>query len=117
MGHRSTATLLLLLAAFTSLELNSCARPRVGPKLIQADGASYVACNGVLWLEDVKIPKGYPSTYNVLYRDVQGVNHQLRDVRALRITDLPADTPACQNSASTKRNEAAPQTDPTLRGR
>lgn len=77
-------------------QAGSCGPPRVGPKQIEADGVSYIACDGVLWLQNDKIQiDNEPPTYHVLYKDAQGNQHELKMVRMLKITELPSDTPAC----------------------
>ena len=80
--------------------LNSCKAPRAGPKLIEADGVVYTACQGAIWIPKEKGTPGdnEPVNYEVRFRDAQGVDHELTHVRTLRITDLPADTPTCQAS-------------------
>jgi hypothetical protein len=90
--------LLLAVTLWTVAQAASCGPPRVGPKRIEADGVSYIACDGVLWLQNDKIQiDNEPPTYHVLYRDAQGNQHELKMVRMLKITALPSDTPDCLN--------------------
>ena len=90
----------VLCVAFCSvMTLSSCGPSRVGPKEIEADGVTYIACGGALWLENDKIQRdNEPSTFQVLFKDAQGNNHELKMVRMLKVTDLPDDTPACSNA-------------------
>jgi hypothetical protein len=79
--------------------LSSRGTRRAGnPKRIEADGVTYVACQGALWLPNNQQPErdNQPQSYEVVFRDAQGVNHELHLVRMLRISDLPSDTPECQ---------------------
>jgi hypothetical protein len=77
----------------------ACGSSNNGPKLIQADGVTYTACGGALWVPDETAPTSVDSkTYEVLFEDADGTKHQLQRVRNLRITDLPSDTPACTKS-------------------
>ena len=71
-----------------------------GPKRIEADGVTYVACQGALWLSHKsEVPNdNEPETFFVRFRDAQGVERELKRVRALRVTDLPLDAPECANS-------------------
>ena len=39
-----------------------------------------------------------PVSYEVRFRDAKGLDHDLKGIRALRVTDLPKDTPTCQPS-------------------
>jgi hypothetical protein len=70
-----------------------------GPQLIEADGKTYTACGGALWLHDDKNVKD-PATwsYEVIFADAAGVRHDLKRVRVLKVTDLPAGTSACNRS-------------------
>jgi hypothetical protein len=88
----------IVLAFFSAVTLSSCHASRPGPKLLEADGVTYTACGGALWIADVKEPKDdEPPTYEVIYKDAHGSKHQITRVRTLKITDLPDDTPACSN--------------------
>jgi hypothetical protein len=71
-----------------------------GAKRVEADGVTYIACGGVIWVpNNLQTPKdNEPQSFNVKFRDEQGADRQLHRVRMLRITDLPLDTPECMNS-------------------
>ena len=87
---------MLVLAAM----LSSCAPPRVGgPKRIEADGVTYVACRGVLWAPNnsLGLKDNEPPNFEVRFRDAQGVDHDLKRVRMLHVTNLPMYTPECLN--------------------
>lgn len=90
----------LAVAFCAAVSFSSCGTPRTGPKLIEADGVRYTACDGAIWARDDGNSKDPGTmTYEVLFKDAQGANHHLTMVRELRITDLPADTPACKLSS------------------
>lgn len=79
--------------------LGSCGGSHPGPKLIDADGVRYTACGGALWFRNegnFKDPDAI--RYEVLFKDAQGRSHDLKNVDILIVTDLPEDTPACNNS-------------------
>ena len=79
--------------------LAGCRPSSAGPKSIYADGVTYTACGGAMWLRNEDNPKDAVSfSYDVLFTDAQGVKHELRRVRNLTVTDLPADTPACKTA-------------------
>ena len=92
--------LLLIAAALSAIQIASCRARRNGPKLIEADGVTYIACGGALWVEDENPREIDPRTFEVLFQDVQGINHELKRVRTLKITDLPDHTPECAKSTS-----------------
>lgn len=91
----SGAVLFVMLCCVAAL-LISCRRRDDGPKLIEADGISYVACGGAVWLLDDSNFKD-PGTwsYQVIFNDAQGIHHELKRVRILNITRLPRNAPAC----------------------
>jgi hypothetical protein len=91
----------LVTVMMVAVLLSSRGTQRAGsPKRIEADGVTYVACEGALWLSHKsEAPNdNEPETFYVRFRDAQGVDHELKRVRALRVTDLPVDTPECANS-------------------
>jgi hypothetical protein len=82
-----------------SLLLAGCRRTDAGPKVIQADGHTYIACGGVLNVHSSQ--EGpydeNPGTSEIWYEDPQGVRHHLTKVRSLtverfqgRSRDLPS---------------------------
>ena len=97
MDGKRHSKLLIIGTCFSAALLSACGdSPRPGPKLVEADGATYTACGGALWIVDTKEPKDdEPRTYEVIYKDPRGTKHQLTKVRTLKITDLPDNTPAC----------------------
>lgn len=94
---------LVLVAFYSALLLASCSRHQPGPKLIEADGSTYMACGGATWLLDDGNPKDSNTwSYDVIYRDAGGKNHELKRVRMLRVTDLAADSPQCRTTVNSK---------------
>jgi len=88
---------LVAIPLLAGMLLCGCRASRTGPKLIEADGVTYTACEGVLWVANEDIPQD-PGTrsWSVVFKDAQGVTHNLPRVRMLTVTDLPSDTPACK---------------------
>ncbi|HEV3482616.1 MAG TPA: hypothetical protein VGR97_09840 [Candidatus Acidoferrales bacterium] len=77
--------------------LASCRPHDIGPRLIEADGASYTACGGVLsMLDDSNQRDPETWSYDVRFTDARGVNHELKSVRNLKITSLPPHSAACR---------------------
>jgi len=90
----------LAVAFWAAISLSSCGTPRTGPKLIEADGVRYTACEGAIWDRDEGNSKDPGTmTYEVLFKDSHGSSHHLTMIRQLRITDLPKDTLACNSSS------------------
>ena len=103
MSQSHQLKLCLIAAVYGVVQVSSCHAPRPGPKLIEADGVTYTACGGALWLRNDGNLKD-PSTmnYDVQFQDAQGLNHHLKMVRMLKVTDLPDDTPLCNSSPSSR---------------
>ena len=88
--------LLFALGFCLAISLCACRSHKSGPKLIDADGSSYFACNGGIWLVNEGNPKDPgEKSYYVSFKDAQGVTHELKRVRMLKVTDLPDDASAC----------------------
>lgn len=101
MSSKNRSAWLHVLESCAAAWLSSCAAPPAGPKLVEADGARYTSCSGATWLRDDGNSKDPATmTYEVLFKDPQGVNRDLKMVRVLRITNLPEDTSVCKNSAA-----------------
>lgn len=91
----SGAILFVMLCCVAAF-LVSCRRHDDGPKLIEADGISYVACGGAVWmLDDSNFKDPETWSYHVIFNDAQGTHHELKRVRILNITSLPRNAPAC----------------------
>ncbi len=73
--------------------------PRLVPKLIEADGVTYAACGGALWVEQEDgNPRDIDSrSWAVLFKDAEGTTHPLKRVRMLKVSDLPSNAPECIN--------------------
>src|ERR1700730_11905567 len=61
------------------------------PKRSEADGVTYIACQGVLWLPNQRWVVGDTEAqrYQVRFRDRRGVDRERYRVKMLRISDLP----------------------------
>ena len=76
--------------------------------MIEADGVKYLACGGAIWTGsqgNFKDPITF--TYDVVFEDANGKTHELPLVHTLAITDLPEDTPACQNTTQRSNSVGA----------
>jgi hypothetical protein len=93
---RGRARLLSIAAICGVTLLVSCNAPHAGPKLIEADGVTYAACGGALWVQNENPRNVEPITFDVLFQDAQGINHELKGVRMLKVTDLESDSPSCR---------------------
>jgi hypothetical protein len=89
--------LLFFVAFCGAAQMSSCRASHIGPRLIEADGVSYMACGGALWVQNEKAPlDNEPPSYDVLFVDAEGKKHELKRVRFLKVSDLPSGTPACR---------------------
>jgi hypothetical protein len=89
----------VLLAIAVLLCVRMVRPPRTGPQLIEADGMTYIACGGAVWVPtegNFKDPG--ERSFHVLFKDAQGMMHELNRVRILRVTDLQSDTTSCVTS-------------------
>ena|ERR1700722_2237280 len=94
-------SLAFVLAFSFSLLLAGCRRTDAGPKVIQADGHTYIACGGVLTVHSPREGPydNNPGTSEVLYQDPQGVRHRLIKTRSLTVTPFAGDPRICANPA------------------
>jgi hypothetical protein len=75
----------------------ACGKPDAGPKVIHADGETYVACGGVLSVHSARDKyETDPGTDEVFFQDPLGTKHHLSNVRSLTITDFVGDAPECK---------------------
>jgi hypothetical protein len=87
------------IAFCAALALSACRSSHPGPKLIEADGVTYTACGGAFWVKNEGDSRNPDSrSYMVIFKDAQGVDHQLPRVKILKVTALPSDTSACVTS-------------------
>ena len=85
---------IVVLAIFIAVRSNQPIK--TGPKLIEADGVKYFACGGALWLLNEGNPKDPGErSYYVAFKDANGVMHELKRVRMLKVTELTNDVSAC----------------------
>src|SRR4029077_9869814 len=98
MSRMTEPSLLLVMTLCVAVPLSSCGSTHKGPKLIEADGVNYTACDGAIWYSnsnDLRDPS--LKTYTVIFKDARGVKHEMDTVRPLNVTDLPDDTRDCTN--------------------
>jgi hypothetical protein len=75
----------------------ACGKPDAGPKVIHADGETYVACGGVLSVHSARDKyETDPGTDEVFFQDPLGTKHHLSKVRSLTITNFVGDAPECK---------------------
>ena len=73
-----------------ALWMLACAETDAEPKVIHADGETYIACGGVLSVHSA------PGTDEGFFRDPHGAKHHLSKIRSLTITNFEGDTPECK---------------------
>lgn len=86
MKRKTVFTLLLM----CPLLMIACDDIMQSPKMIQADGATYVACKGAVWVsKDGNTLFGGTEVYKVTFTDREGTSHSLRGVKKVTVSDLP----------------------------
>jgi hypothetical protein len=70
--------------------LASCDAIQLSPKLIEADGQTYVACRGLVWVnfEGGGLFSG-GETFKVTFTDAPGLSHTLRGLKRVDVSGLP----------------------------
>jgi hypothetical protein len=92
----------LQIGLFATLVLSfGCNDIKSSPKAIDADGTIYLACTGL-----VRISGSLQQGYEVSFTDASGLEHDVRGIRKLEISDLPTKT-ACGNEEHPSSDAAA----------
>jgi hypothetical protein len=105
--------MLLACAVLVSLApIYACSDTKHAPQGIDADGTIYVACSGF-----VTVSGNMQEGYEVRFTDASGLNHDVRGIHRLEVTDLPdvklcagakTDTAAgTKSDAESKKNDVS----------
>ena len=78
----------LLMLAFALLIFNGCGYYSA-PKLIEADGASYVACSGIVHVSSDGGLFGGETTYRISFTNDDNTDTVLKGVRRVTLTSIP----------------------------
>jgi len=62
-----------------------CDTAQPSPKIIVADGQTYLACQGSVWFGG----EGNGNTFKVSFTDAAGLGHMLRGIKTLEVSDIP----------------------------
>ena len=62
--------------------------PQSAPKMIDADGATYFACEGMVWVTSES------GTFKISFTDASHLDVMLRGIKKVAVTDLPTTTQA-----------------------
>lgn len=80
------------LVVLVSLGFMACSsRFRSSPQIIVADGESYIACHDLIWMSD---EGGSETTFKVTFTDAEGLEHLLKGIKKLSMSDMPKLIPA-----------------------
>ncbi len=61
--------------------------PSLSPKVIEADGETFVACTGLVWVTSEIF--GGAGTFKVTFTDAAGLSHTIRGLKKIEVSDLP----------------------------
>lgn len=73
-----------------ALCLSACDNVQVAPKIINADGESYFACSGLVWVDKTSGTFTSDTVLKVNFTDSGNMRHTLWGIRKLSINDPPA---------------------------
>jgi hypothetical protein len=94
---RKRPYLTIAICVGVTLWMLACGKAASDPKVIHADGESYIACGGVLSFHSPRDKyETDPGTDEVFFQDPLGTKHHLSNVRSLTITDFVGDAPECK---------------------
>lgn len=82
MMHR----ILAILVVFTVAALSGCDRVQMAPRIIDADGKQYIACEGLVWVNDDSSLFSSNPVYKISFTDLAGKNHVLRGIQKLYVS-------------------------------
>lgn len=70
--------------------VSSCDSVKLTPKLIEADGQTYLACSGLVWsgTEGGGL-LGNGSVLKVSFTDAEGLSHKIMGIKSLKVSDIP----------------------------
>lgn len=86
----------VLLAVVFSLSCDSDLLPENAPKIIDADGQIFLACEGSIRVSSQEGASG--ASYSIRFTEKGGLAHDVRGIKKLHISDIPKDQRSlCQN--------------------
>jgi hypothetical protein len=72
-----------------------CDNVTSSPKMIEADGQTYIACKDLVWVSiEGGGLLGGGETYKITFTDAAGLSHTLRGIKKVEMTDVPGMVPA-----------------------
>jgi hypothetical protein len=78
----------VLMAIISSLFAAGCDRVQSAPKLILADGQTYLACRDMVWVDSESVLGG-GTTFKISFTDGAGLGHVLRGIKRVEVSDIP----------------------------
>ena len=61
--------------------------PSLSPKVIEADGGTFVACSGLVWVTSELFSGA--GTFKITFTDAAGLGHTIRGLKKVEVRDLP----------------------------
>jgi hypothetical protein len=79
----------LALVLVLSCLMASCGvSTRESPQMIEADGQTYSACQGLVWISEVG-GWGSETTFRVKFTDAAGLSQTIQGIKKLHMSELP----------------------------
>ena len=72
-----------------ALCLSACDNAQVAPKIIDADGKSYLACTGLVWVDKTSGTFSSETVFKVSFTDSGNMSHTIWGIRKLSLNDPP----------------------------
>jgi len=77
----------IILFGVLAFFLSGCDNVQVAPKVIEADGETFVACSGLVWADKTSGTFSSETVFKVSFTDPGKMNHTIWGVRKLSVRD------------------------------
>lgn len=71
--------------------LSACDNVRMAPQIITADGQSYLACNGIVWVGNTNSTFSSSTIFKVSFTDSGNISHTIWGISKLSISEPPTE--------------------------
>jgi len=86
---------IIVLSLVCAVMFMACDDMQISPKMIEADGQTYIACRGLVWVRSEGGGLlGGSESFKVTFTDAAGLGHTIRGLKKVAVTDVPKTVPA-----------------------